>query len=54
MSGSGSSLFTLFDQQSHAVEVAGKIERDVIKRDESERVVPVEVAPILNDDLSRE
>ena len=49
MSGSGSSLFTLFDDQSHAVEAAEKIERDA-----KERAVPVEVAPILNDDLNRE
>jgi len=42
-------LFTLFDDQSHAVEAAEKIERDA-----KERAVPVEVAPILNDDLNRE
>jgi 4-diphosphocytidyl-2-C-methyl-D-erythritol kinase len=49
MSGSGSSLFTLFDDQSRAAEAAEKI-----KRDANERAVPVEVAPILNDDLRRE
>ena len=49
MSGSGSSLFTLSDEQSHAVEAAEKIERDT-----NERAVPVEVAPIFDDDLQRE
>ena len=49
MSGSGSSLFTLFDQQSHAADAAEKIERDT-----NERALPVEVAPELNDDLQRE
>jgi 4-diphosphocytidyl-2-C-methyl-D-erythritol kinase len=49
MSGSGSSLFSLFDDESAAREAAGRIERDA-----HERVVPVEVSPIFSDDLHGE
>ncbi len=49
MSGSGSSLFTLFDEQSHAVDAAEKL-----KRDTNELAVPVEVSPVLKDDLNGE
>jgi 4-diphosphocytidyl-2-C-methyl-D-erythritol kinase len=49
MSGSGSSLFTLFDRQSQAAQAAQKIARDV-----HERALAVEVSPIFEDDLSGE
>ena len=47
MSGSGSSLFTLFDSQSQAAEVAARIERDA-----HERAQVVEVSPNFHDDLN--
>ena len=49
MSGSGSSLFTLFDQQSHAVDAAEKVNRDT-----NEVALPVEVSPVFQDDLNGE
>ncbi|HEY8747474.1 MAG TPA: 4-(cytidine 5'-diphospho)-2-C-methyl-D-erythritol kinase, partial [Tepidisphaeraceae bacterium] len=47
MSGSGSSLFTLFDLQSHAIAAVEKIARDL-----KERAVAVELSPVLRDDLN--
>jgi 4-diphosphocytidyl-2-C-methyl-D-erythritol kinase len=49
MSGSGSSLFTLFDHQSHAADAAKLVERDL-----NEKCIAVEVSPIFEDDLRRE
>ena len=49
MSGSGSSLFTLFDEESAAQEAAAHIERDT-----RERALAVEVSPIFRDDLNEE
>jgi len=47
MSGSGSSLFTLFDAEPAAKEAAAHIERDTC-----ERALAVEVCPIFGDDLN--
>ena len=49
MSGSGSSLFTLFDRQSEAAQAAEKVARDA-----GQRALAVEVSPIFKDDLSGE
>lgn len=49
MSGSGSSLFTLFDDESAAQEAARHIERDT-----RERALAVEVSPIFRDDLNED
>ena len=49
MSGSGSSLFTLFDDESAAQEAAAHIERDA-----RERALAVEVSPIFRDDLNED
>jgi 4-diphosphocytidyl-2-C-methyl-D-erythritol kinase len=49
MSGSGSSLFTLFDLPDEASDAARRIEND-----HRERIVVVEVAPSIEDDLNRE
>ena len=49
MSGSGSSLFTLFDDHEQVAEAAGRVERD-----ERENSLAVEVAPRLEDDRDRE
>ncbi|MGH7192786.1 MAG: 4-(cytidine 5'-diphospho)-2-C-methyl-D-erythritol kinase, partial [Candidatus Saccharimonadales bacterium] len=49
LSGSGSSLFTLFDAEPQAKEAATRIERET-----NERAAAVEVSPILNDDLNEE
>ena len=49
MSGSGSSLFTLIDDESAAQEAAAHIERDT-----RERALAVEVSPIFRDDLNKE
>ena len=49
MSGSGSSLFSLFDRQDAAQDAAEQLERDL-----RERAVPVEVSPIFSDDLHGE
>ena len=49
MSGSGSSLFTLFDAEPEARAASSRIERDLI-----ERAVSVEVAPIFRDDLNED
>ena len=47
MSGSGSSLFTLFDFEPQARDASARIERDL-----RQRALPVEVAPIFVDDLN--
>jgi len=47
MSGSGSSLFTLFDAEPEAKDASARIERDL-----QERAPAVEVAPIFKDDLN--
>ena len=49
MSGSGSSLFTLFDRRPAAQQAAEHIERDT-----QERARVVEVAPVFRDDLNDE
>src|SRR6185312_16152081 len=49
MSGSGSSLFTLFDTESQAKQAATRIERET-----NERAPAVELSPVLNDDLNEE
>jgi 4-diphosphocytidyl-2C-methyl-D-erythritol kinase len=49
MSGSGSSLFTLFDDESAAKDAAAHIERDT-----RERALAVEVSPIFRDDLNED
>jgi 4-diphosphocytidyl-2-C-methyl-D-erythritol kinase len=49
MSGSGSSLFTLFDDERPAEDAAAHIERET-----RERALAVEVCPILRDDLNEE
>lgn len=46
MSGSGSSLFTLFDRQPEAHDAANRIERDL-----RERAIAVEISPNFTDDL---
>jgi len=49
MSGSGSSLFTLYDEKSPAVMAA-----EMISRKQNERAIAVEIAPHIKDDLSGE
>jgi 4-diphosphocytidyl-2-C-methyl-D-erythritol kinase len=49
MSGSGSSLFTLFDSETDAREASARIERET-----SEHAPAVEVSPIVRDDLNEE
>ena len=46
MSGSGSSLFTLFDEEPEAREAAGRVEAAL-----GVRVEAVGVAPVIDDDL---
>jgi 4-diphosphocytidyl-2C-methyl-D-erythritol kinase len=47
MSGSGSSLFTLYDRPDDAEQAADRVSRTL-----STRAVAVELAPALSDDLS--
>ena len=49
MSGSGSSLFTLFDSESQAADASARIERET-----REHAPAVEVSPFIGDDLNEE